>query len=131
MLAEALVNLQLGGVSSINDTRPSFGAQLGTLEFLAAEVRAEAGLPDAGIAVLSVAPGGPAEAAGLRSPEFTMIQGLTVPVDPDIIVAIDGASVVTAMDLNAVITFEADLGQEVILTVLRDGAETEIPVVLG
>ena len=131
LLAEALVNLQLGGVSSINDTRPSFGAQLGTLEFLAAEVRAEAGLPDAGIAVLSVAPGGPAEAAGLRSPEFTMIQGLTVPVDPDIIVGIDGESVVTAMDLNAVITFEADLGQEVVLTVLRDGAETEIPVVLG
>ena len=131
LLREALANLELGGVSNLNDTRPAFGASLGTLAFLPTEVRTEAGFPDNGVVVLDVAPGGPAEQAGLRTPEFINVSGLAVPVDPDIIVAIDGDPIETADDLNLAITYNADLGQEVILSVLRGGTEIEIPVTLG
>lgn len=130
LLIEALANLELGGVSTLSDTRPIFGADLGTLSLLPAPIRAEAGLPDSGVAILDVFEGGPAEAAGLVAPEFTQVQGIPVPVDPDVIVAIDGSPVETAEDLNLAITYEADIGQEVTLTILRDGSEVDVPVTL-
>jgi len=131
LLTEALANLELGGVSSFGDTRPVFGAQLGTLALLPEEVRNEAGLPESGVAVLDVAPGGPAELAGLSRPEFVNVLGITVPEDPVIIVSIDGRPVNTAEDLNLAISYESDLGQEVTLTVLRNGVEEDIVVALG
>jgi len=131
LLVEALANLELGGVSTLTDTRPVFGANLGTLALLPASIREEAGLPDSGIAVLDLMPGGPAESAGLVAPEFANVQGLAVPIDPDIIVAIDGAPVDTAEDLNLSITYDADIGQVVTLTILRGGAEVDIPVTLN
>ena len=95
-------------------------------------VRSEAGLPDSGVAILDVIPGGPADLAGLQNPEdFVTIGGLPVPVNPDVIVAIDGETIVDAMDLNSSVTFNAEIGDEVTVTILRDGVEQEIPVVLG
>lgn len=131
LLLEALANLELGGVSNLLDTRPGFGASLGSLEFLPADIREAAELPSTGVAVLDVAPGGPAEAAGLRVPEITNIQGLAVPVDPDVVIAIDGQPVESAEDLNLAITYEAQLGQVVELTILRGGEEVIVPVTLG
>ncbi len=131
LLVEALANLELGGVSTVSDTRPNFGARLGTLGLLPDEVREEAGLPATGAAVLDVFEGGPADDAGLVSPEVEQVMGIFVPVDPDIIVAIDGEPVETAEDLNLAITYDADLGQEVVLTILRGGVEIEVPVLLG
>lgn len=131
LLREALANLELGGVSSLRDTRPAFGAQLGTISFLPAEIRTELGLPDEGVAILEVADGGPADLAGLRTPELQTVNGFLVPVNPEIIIAIDGAPVATADDLNLAITYGADLGQEVNLTILRDGVEVQVPVMLG
>lgn len=131
LLLEALANLQLGGVSSLMDTRPGFGASLGALAFLPAEIRDEAELPASGVAVLDVAPGSLAEEAGLRVPEIVNIQGFAVPVNPDVVVAVDGAAIETAEDFNNAITFESDLGDEVDLTVLRDGEEVTISVTLS
>jgi len=131
LLVEALANLELGGVSSFSDTRPTFGAQLGTLSLLPQAIRAEAGFPDVGVVVLDVAPGGPAADAGLRMPEFTEVMGVPVPVDPDIIVAVDGRQVNTAEDLNVAISYESDIGQEVELTVMRSGDEVLVSVLLG
>jgi len=131
LLVEALANLELGGVSTLTDTRPVFGANLGTLSLLPASIRDEAGLPESGIAILDVMPGGPADTAGLTVPEFENVQGLAVPVDPDIIVAIDGEPVDTAEDLNLSITYEADIGQVITLTILRAGTEVEVPVTLN
>ena len=90
LLREALANLELGGVSMFSDTRPIFGAQLGTLALLPPEVRNELDLPDTGVAVLNVMPGGPAESAGLRVPTLIEVFGFRVPENPDIIIAIDG-----------------------------------------
>ncbi|MEM7342215.1 MAG: trypsin-like peptidase domain-containing protein [Actinomycetota bacterium] len=132
LLLEALANLELGGVSNINDTRPGFGAQLGSLGVLPPTVRAELGLPDEGVMVLEVAPGGAAEQAGLQgSDEVAEVAGLTLPVGGDVIVAIDDRSVAAAEDLNIAITYESEIGQEVVLRVLRDGSEIEVPVRLG
>ncbi len=130
LVQEALANLELGGVSNLNDTRPAFGAQLGTLALLPEQVREAAGLPESGVVILDVAPGGAAENAGLSAPEFESVMGISVPVDADVIVAIDGATVATAEDLNLAITYDAELGQEVTLTILRGGAETEVVVSL-
>ena len=52
LLLEALANLELGGVSNLLDTRPGFGASLGSLEFLPADIREAAELPSTGVAVL-------------------------------------------------------------------------------
>ncbi len=132
LVAEALANLQLGGVSNLADTRPEFGAQLGTVSFLPAAVLEQAGLPETGVAILDITPGGPADAAGLQNPEgFETIGGLPIPVNPDVIVAIDGEPIVTAMDLNAAVTFDAEIGDEVVVTILRDGVELDVSVTLG
>lgn len=132
LVAEALANLQLGGVSNLGDTRPEFGAQLGNISFLPAAVIEEAGLPDSGIAILDITPGSAADSAGLQNPEsFLTIGGLPVPVNPDIILEIDGEPVDTAMEFTTAVTFDAEIGDEVIITILRDGVELEVPVVLA
>lgn len=131
LLVEALANLELGGVSTLSDTRPIFGAGLGTLGLLPTAIRDEAGFPDTGVAILNVLEGGPAEAAGLTTPEFQEIQGLNVPIDPDIIIALDGRPVETAEDLNLGITYDADIGQTVTLTIMRGDEQVSVPVTLN
>ena len=131
LLVEALANLELGGVSTLSDTRPIFGASLGTLSLIPEPIRVQAGFPENGAAVLQVFEGGPAEAAGLTTPEFEDIQGLSVPIDPAIIVAIDDAPVVNAEDLNLAVTYEADIGEDVILTILQGGVEMDVTVTLS
>lgn len=126
LLSESLVNLETGGVSMLSDTRPAFGAQLGNISGLPPEVRAEAGLPDSGIAVLDVAPDGQAAEAGLRVPEFTGINGIPIPINPDIIVAINGEPVASAQELTEIITFGLEGRDEATLTILRDGEELDV-----
>jgi len=131
LLMEALTDLEGGGVSTIEDSRPVFGANMGNLSGLPAEIREEAALLATGLAVLAVRPGGNAEAAGFSDPEFQQVQGIGIPVNPDIIVALNGNSVTTPEDLNLEITYNADFGDTVTLTVLRDGVEVEVPVLLN
>ena len=131
LLSDTLVNLETGGVTMLSDVRPAFGAQLGNLAGLPPAIRTEAGLPDSGIAVLDVDPDGPAADAGIRVPEFQSVGGLAVPVNPDIIIAIDGEPVPNADALNELITFGSDLGEEVVLTIRRDGEDLEVSVSLN
>ena len=125
---ESLVNLEAGGITMLSDTRPAFGAQLGNIAGLPPEIREEAGLPDTGLAVLAVDPNGAAAAAGFEAPEFTQIQGLTVPIDPDIIIALDGMPLESADQLTETVTYDADFGDSVTLTVVRGGEEVEVEV---
>ncbi len=132
LVAEALANLQLGGVSNLSDSRPQFGAQLGAVSFLPPGIREEVGLPETGAAVIAVTPGSPAADAGLRNPEsFQAFGNLPVPINPDVIIAIDGDPIVTPMDLNTAVTFEAEIGDQVTITIIRDGQEVDIDVILG
>ena len=130
LLVESLVNLEDGGVSMLSDTRPALDAQLGNIAGLPPQVRAEAGLPDSGIAVLDVEPGGAADLAGLRVPEFLSINGIPIPIDPDIILAVDGEPVETSDELNEEISFGDNDGESVTITILRDGAELDLVVSL-
>ena len=49
----------------------------------------------------------------------------------DLIVAVDGHPVVTSDDLIAYLVFETEVGQTIELTVLRDGEEVELSLLLG
>ena len=131
LLMETLTNLETGGVSTLEDSRPVFGANLGNLSGLPANIRDEAGLPAVGLAVLDVAPGGNAEAAGFSTPEFEQVQGLGLPVDPDIIIELNGNPIASPEALDLAITYNADFGETVTLTVLRGGEEIEVPVALS
>ena len=131
LLAEALANLELGGVSSLTDTRPVFGAELLSLSALPEEVRAEAGLPETGAVIVRVVAGGAAAEAGLVTPETEDVLGVSVPVDADVIVAIDGDPVRDVKDVNLAITYDADFGQTVVLSIWRAGERREVEVMLG
>ncbi len=57
--------------------------------------------------------------------------GTTIRVGGDIIIAIDGHQVEDFNDLIAYLVQETEVGQEVTLTILRDGKQMEVQVRLG
>lgn len=92
------------------------------------------GLPDGqrGILVQEVLEGGPAAQAGLRgSSETSTINGFEATIGGDIIVQIDDQPVNVFEDLLGYIVTEAGVGQEVTLTILRDGELMELPLTLA
>jgi len=84
-----------------------------------------------GALVIEVNPNTPADKAGLRgSDRQVTIDGQEARVGGDVIVAIDGQTVNDMDDLIAYLGKSTVVGQEVTLTVLRDGDETEVSVTL-
>ena len=84
-----------------------------------------------GAMVSAVSPGGPAEKAGLQgSDRQVSIDGLDMQVDGDVITAIDSESVEDMDDLIAYLSANTVVGQQVVLTVLRDGNLVEVNVTL-
>jgi S1-C subfamily serine protease len=92
----------------------------------------ELGLPVAeGVLVQTVIEGGPAATGGLRgSSQFATLDGARIGRDGDIITAIDGVSI---GDMDDLIVYLSDrqVGQAVVLTVLRDGVERTVEVTLA
>ena len=101
--------------------------------FTMAELVAPLGLPVAhGALIDQVTPGTAADRAGLRGGDHEVpVMGTTVNAGGDIIVSIDGYKLRDFDDLIAYLVRETEVGQEVTLTVIRDGEELEIPVTLG
>ena len=84
-----------------------------------------------GVLVVEVTPDSPAEKAGLLgSFRAVDINGQQIKVGGDVIVAIDGQSVSQMAELRAFV-LEAEPGQQVTLTILRDGEELTVEVMLG
>lgn len=84
-----------------------------------------------GALVGEVAPGGPADKAGLRgSSDAAEVDGQQVNVGGDVIVALEGSPVATMDDLIASLSAETKVGQTVTLTVLRNGKEEDLEVTL-
>lgn len=81
-----------------------------------------------GFYVVRVAPGSPAEQAGLVASGVDS-EGRAAD-GGDIIVAVDGVPVATGTDLTSQLNHHRP-GDEVVLTVVRDGTETELKVTLG
>jgi len=85
-----------------------------------------------GAYVSSLTDGGPAIAAGLHATSETITQdGRKVEVGGDVITAIDGEIVKTFDDILVYLTLKTSPGQEVTLTILRDGQYQDRTLKLG
>jgi S1-C subfamily serine protease len=84
-----------------------------------------------GVLVEEVQDGSPADAAGLRGGhESITIQGQSLMIGGDVIIALNEQQVNTFQDLKALLeTMEP--GQNITLTILRSGKQMEVEVVLG
>ena len=78
-----------------------------------------------------IAEGGPAAAAGLRGATGrAQIEGLPVPTGGDVVVAMNGEPVLDMDDLILAIS-QQEIGDQVTLTVLRDGERIELTAQLA
>ena len=78
-----------------------------------------------GAYVLSVTEGSPGDEAGLIAADPNSGRG------GDLIVDIDGQPINNFSDLNSYLVFNSSVGQTIQLTVLRDGEEVILPLMLG
>lgn len=86
---------------------------------------------DRGAYLSEIVPGGPAEKAGLRgSTGEGDVDGRPVEVGGDVIIAIDGQPVRSFDDLLLYVALQTTPGQEVVLTILRDGGQQEVTLEL-
>jgi S1-C subfamily serine protease len=84
-----------------------------------------------GILVVEIVGDGPAAKSDLRgSNGETTIDGFSVPIGGDVIIAIDDVEVREFDNLLSYIVQEAEVGQTVTLTVLRGGEEVQLEVTL-
>ena len=84
-----------------------------------------------GVLVEQVEPGGPANQAGVRgSSERVAINGRSLPAGGDVITTVDGQPVTGMEDLQTLLQL-AYPGQQVALTLLRDGHQVQVEVRLG
>ena len=85
-----------------------------------------------GALIIDVTSGGPAAAAGLKpSTTSVTINGVQAYVGGDVITAVNGEPIQTFEDLGSYLFLNTKPGDEVTLTVLRDGKEQSIKVTLG
>ncbi len=93
-----------------------------------------------GLLIASLTPGGPAERAGLRGPKIVRQRKREGPViyerqyidrsAADLIVAVDGRPVKTADEFLTLIESKSP-GDQVVVTVMREGKRVDVPLELG
>jgi S1-C subfamily serine protease len=84
-----------------------------------------------GAYIAGIAPGGPAEKAGLvGASEEAVVDGRQVFTGGDVITKIDDQDVKSFDDLLIYIALQVEPGQEVNLTILREGESQSITLVL-
>jgi S1-C subfamily serine protease len=85
-----------------------------------------------GIIVVDVTSGSPADLAGLRGVDRTVIvDGQEVPVGGDVITDADGIPVITMADLVVYMERNTSPGDSVVLGIIRDGQDLNLTVILG
>lgn len=85
-----------------------------------------------GAYLVEVTPGGPAEQAGIRGADKqVLVNGRSLEVGGDVVIAIDGKSIGTFNDLLVYIALETRPGQEVTLTIVRNGRENDLNLLVG
>jgi serine protease Do len=110
---------------------PYIGLSGGTLNTAMAKAM---NLPDStrGVLVGTVSAGSPAEKAGLQgSDKDAEIDGQQVKIGGDVITAIAGQPVKDFEDLTTYLARTGKVGQQVELTILRDGKETSVTLTLA
>jgi S1-C subfamily serine protease len=104
------------GISAIDEVSLIFQEALGLSQ-------------SSGAYLVEVTPGGPADQAGLRAgTQSTVITGLNA--GGDLIIATDGTPVRIYADLIAYLMTRKSPGDQVILTIIRDGKQKEVTVTL-
>ncbi|OIO97345.1 MAG: hypothetical protein AUK03_02650 [Anaerolineae bacterium CG2_30_64_16] len=85
-----------------------------------------------GALTLDVTADGPADQAGVRgSSQRVTIEDEDMLIGGDLIVAIDGEPILVPEAIDTYLVRHTDPGQEVVLTVLREGEPVNVPVVVG
>ncbi|WP_121821319.1 S1C family serine protease [Halostella salina] len=84
-----------------------------------------------GVLVVGTAADGPADGVLVGSNDTVTVDGQQVPVGGDVVVAVDGRAVTSQESLGSYLARETAPGDEVDLTVLRDGNRTTVNVTLG
>ncbi len=85
-----------------------------------------------GVPVGEVVPNGPADKAGLQGgTDLVQVRGVAYPTGGDIVLRIDDEAVTTSSDIIDYLATQTVVGQTITLTVLRDGKEQKVEVVLG
>ena len=122
-------------ISNGKYSHPWLGVQLLSLTTANVNALKEAGVGvpvDSGVLVLEAVSGGPADKAGIRGGSREVrIGNYQVPVDGDIIVAIDGQALASSQDLTVYLETETTVGDTVELSIVRNGEEQVVQVVLG
>jgi S1-C subfamily serine protease len=85
-----------------------------------------------GFLVMDVVAGSPAEKAGIRpGDEDATVDGVPVKLGGDVIIGVDNKIVRKIDDILVYLQREKAVGDELQLTILRDGQEMQVTVVLG
>lgn len=85
-----------------------------------------------GAYISSITSGGPAAAASLKGTTETITQdGRSVEIGGDVITAVDGQPVKTFDDLLVYLSLQTSPGQEITLSILRNGQFQDVKVTLG
>jgi 2-alkenal reductase len=85
-----------------------------------------------GILISEVSAGSPAERAGLRAgTQNVRVRGQPIPVNSDIIVAINNNTIRDIDDLVAYLVENTSPGDTVVLTIVREGQTLDLNVTLG
>ena len=95
--------------------------------------QAEMNLPvDSGLLVIEATSGGPAAQAGVQGgSRIVRFGNVRVPLDGDVLTAIDGQPLRTLQDLLIYLDTQTAVGQTVELSIIRDGREQTIQVSLS
>jgi S1-C subfamily serine protease len=113
---------------------PWLGAQMMPVTPALARAFRDAGMEvpvDYGLMVVETVRGAPADRAGLRGGErVARIGRYQIPVDGDIIIAINGERIDDFEELTVYLETKTRVGDTVDVTVIRDGREQIIPVTL-
>jgi S1-C subfamily serine protease len=114
---------------------PWLGVSVLPFEAEGAQILREAGMDvpvDEGLLVAEVVSGGPAAKAGIRAGDQTVSIGNTrIPVGGDIITAINGTPVANFQELTVYLESETQVGDEVEVTLIREGREMKVKATLA
>jgi S1-C subfamily serine protease len=114
---------------------PWLGTQMLPLTPSTAKAFRDAGMNvpvDAGLLVIEAVKGASADKAGIRGgSRVVRIGRYQIPLDGDIIIAIDGEPVNDFQELTVYLETETTVGDIVDVTIIRDGEELTVPLALG
>lgn len=109
---------------------PYIGISSSPYDFTLSEYRELGFSQTSGCYITSVTPGGPADLAGLRGgTNPTEIPNLFA--GGDLIVAVDARSVISYGDLISYVFTHRSPGDQITLSIIRDGKQLEVPLTLG